>query len=78
MSVGITLQRHYNDLQYIARAMILEISPGEKDDEELFDQKVERMVENILVDMYSKFTDREISNAIAVVKMSLDVFEEEE
>lgn len=68
---SITLQNQYRDLQYITRAMILEVDEGLEDRLD-FDDLVTRMVEKIMTDMYEKYTDREISNAITIVKIAME------
>lgn len=76
MSISETLKRQYRDLQYIARAMVLEVSPGSKDDVD-FEDRVNGIVESIMSYLYSKFTNREISNAITVLKMTMETIDEE-
>jgi hypothetical protein len=71
------LDKQYYDLQIVATAMILEVDPGFKDDLD-FEIKVNAMVERIISDLYEKYSFREVSNAILVVKESLDVLYEED
>jgi len=67
----LALQRQYRDLQYIARAMLVECSP-EYEDRIDFDDLVAGLVEKIMTEMYEKFSDREISNAITIVKHAIE------
>lgn len=57
--------------------MVLEASPGAKDDLD-FEDRIDAIVESIMSDLYSKYGDREISNAIAVLKITMETIDEED
>jgi hypothetical protein len=64
-------RRQYRDMQIVCRQMLLEACPDleERND---YEDIVCRMVERIMTEMYEKYTPREISNAITIVKIALD------
>jgi hypothetical protein len=71
----LALRRQYRDLQSVARQMLMEIAP-EVEDRDDYETIVHGMVEKIMTEMYEKYSDREISNAITICKMALDSIDE--
>ena len=66
-----TFRKNYIDVQIIARRIILEARP-ELQEHEFFDDIVHEMVQTILEDMYSKYTEREIRNALTLLLSVVD------